>query len=167
MFWSTTKQAKCVFFNCCVKEITETNSQPWDLMGWIQQRKLLPCEAIRYHDEPCHTLDELWGTLHGTYNLASGREFDTSVLDNLPDQPQHNWVHFSKAELTDTLSGCSNISAPGPDHLKWSHIKRVIRVHSCACALLAIADACLVVGHWPSHFKNSLLVIILKLGKPS
>ena len=74
-------------------------------MGWIQQRKLPPCEAIRYRDEPCHTLDELWGALHGTYNSASGRQFDTSVLDDLPDQPQHDWAPFAEAELKDALSG--------------------------------------------------------------
>jgi len=92
-------------------------------MSWVQQCKFPPCEAIHYHDKPCHTLDELWGALHGTYNLASGREFDASALDDLLDQPQRDWVRFSEAELTNTLSGCSNVSAPGPDHLKWSHIK--------------------------------------------
>ena len=76
-------------------------------------------------------------------------------------------MRFSEAELTDTLSGCSNVSVSGLDHLKWSHIKRVIRVHSCVHALLAIADACLVVGHWLLHFKDSLLVIIPKPGKLS
>jgi len=72
MFRSATKQAKHVFFNHHIKKITETHSQPWDLIGWAQQHKLPLCEAIRYHDEPCHTLNELWGVLHGTYNLASG-----------------------------------------------------------------------------------------------
>jgi len=94
-------------------------------MGWVQQRKLPPCKAICYRNEPCHTLDDLWAVLHGTYNSASGRQFDTSVLDNLPDQPQHEWALFSIAELQDALSSCSNISTPGPDHLKWRHIKRV------------------------------------------
>jgi len=79
----------------------------------------------------------------------------------------HDWVCFSEAELTNALSGCSNVSAPGPDHLKWSHLKRVIRVHSCATVILTIADVCLMVGHWPLHFKDSLSVIILKPGKPS
>jgi len=69
-FRQATKQAKHVFFDCHVSEITETNSRPWDLMGWIQQCKLPLCEAIRYRDEPCHTLDDLWGALHRTYNSA-------------------------------------------------------------------------------------------------
>ena len=129
-------------------------------MGWIQQHKLLPCEAICYRNEPCHTLDDLWGALHGTYNSALGREFNASALDALPSQPAHDWARFSEAELTDTLSGCSNVSAPGPDHLKWSYLKQVIHVHSCAMVILAIANVCLVVGHWLLHFKDSLSVII-------
>ena len=65
-FWTVVRQTKCVFFDCRISEIAETNSHPWDLMGWIQQCKLLLCEVICYCDEPCHTLDELWGVLHGT-----------------------------------------------------------------------------------------------------
>ena len=53
-FRNVTRQTKRVFFDRRVNEIAETNSRPWDLMGWIQQRKLPPCEAIRYRDEPCH-----------------------------------------------------------------------------------------------------------------
>jgi len=145
-FRQATKQAKHVFFDRCVSEIAKTNSRPWDLMGWIQQHKLPPCEAIHYHNKPCHTLDDLWGALHRMYNSASGREFNTLALDALPSQPVRDWARFSKAELTNKLSGCSNVSAPGPDHLKWSHLKRVIQVHSCATVILAIADACLVVA---------------------
>ena len=32
--------------------------------------------------------------------------------------------------------------------------------------LVTLADACIHVGHWPKHFKDSVLVIILKPGKP-
>jgi len=33
--------------------------------------------------------------------------------------------------------------------------------------LVTLADACICVGHWPKHFKDSVLVIIPKLGKPT
>ncbi|CAA7261911.1 unnamed protein product [Cyclocybe aegerita] len=59
----------------------------WDLMEWVKQHKLPPCEAIHNGDQPCHDMDDLWDTLHSTYNLASGCEYNTSVLDELPDEP--------------------------------------------------------------------------------
>jgi hypothetical protein len=36
-----------------------------------------------------------------------------------------------------------------------------------AALFVHIAEACVMVGYWPSHFKESTSVIILKLGKPS
>ena len=55
------------------------------------------------------------------------------------------------------LKACSNISAPDPDYLTWWHLKLI----------LALANACLSLRHWPRHFKESVSVIIPKLGKPA
>ncbi|PPR08154.1 hypothetical protein CVT24_012448 [Panaeolus cyanescens] len=86
-------------------------------MEWVKQCKLPPCEAIKYQDTPCNELSDLWDALHGTYNAASGREFAVSILDDLPDTEEHNWVNFARAEVLDAIKGCSNGSAPGPDHI--------------------------------------------------
>ena len=69
--------------------------------------------------------------------------------------------------MTQALSACSGNSAPGPDHVTWSHLKKVIAVRECCSVFLDLANACLRVGHWPRHFKASVSVVIPKPGKLS
>jgi hypothetical protein len=114
------------FFNARIEEVSETNMRPWDLMEWVKQRKLLACEAIQYQGQSCHTLESLWDTLHGTYNAASGWQADLTALDDLDPLPERDWVGFSSCEMFDVLSACSSRSAPGLDHVTWTHLKRIL-----------------------------------------
>ncbi|CAA7271828.1 unnamed protein product [Cyclocybe aegerita] len=154
------KDAKRDFFDERIAEIATSLKRPWDLMEWVKQRKLLPCEAIRHGNQPCHDMDDLWDALHGTYNLAS-------VLDELPDEPVREWADFSEHELLSALKGCSNSSAPGPDHVTWVHLKELLKDKHVLALFIVLANACLRVGHWPRIFKESLLVIVLKPNKSS
>ncbi|KAF5309956.1 hypothetical protein D9619_010444 [Psilocybe cf. subviscida] len=86
-FRQTVKEAKRMFFDAQIAEIAVKSKRPWDLMNWVQQRKLPPCEAIQYQGQPCHEMSALWDALHGTYNAACGRACDMTVLDPLPDAP--------------------------------------------------------------------------------
>jgi hypothetical protein len=70
-------------------------------------------------------------------------------------------------EMFDALSACSSHSAPGPDHVTWTHLKRILPDSIVSGKILSLAYVCLQVGYWPSHFKESVSVIIPKLGKPS
>ncbi|CAA7263236.1 unnamed protein product [Cyclocybe aegerita] len=166
-FKKACKDAKCNFFDERIAEIATSRKRPWDLMEWVKQRKLLPCEAIHNGDQPCHDMDDLWDALHGMYNSASGREYDTSVLDELPDEPVREWADFSEHELLSALKGCSNSSAPGPDHVTWVHLKELLKDKHVLALFIVLANACLRVGHWPRIFKESLSVIVPKLNKPS
>jgi hypothetical protein len=49
----------------------------------------------------------------------------------------------------------------------WTRLKRILPDSIVSGKILLLADACLQVGYWPTHFKESVLVIIPKLGKPS
>ncbi|CAA7270904.1 unnamed protein product [Cyclocybe aegerita] len=166
-FKKVCKDAKSDFFDEHIAEITTSHKRPWDLMEWVKQRKLPPCEAIRNGDQPCHDMDDLWDALHSTYNSASGREYDASVLDELPDEPVREWADFLEHELLSALKGCSNSSAPGPDHVTWVHLKELLKDKHVLALLIVLANACLRVGHWPRIFKESLSVIIPKSYKPS
>ncbi|CAA7267563.1 unnamed protein product [Cyclocybe aegerita] len=166
-FKKACKDAKCDFFDERIAEIATSRKRPWDLMEWVKQCKLPPCEAIRNGNQPCHDMDNLWDTLHGTYNSASGREYDASVLDELPDKPVCEWADFSEHELLSALKGCSNSSAPGPDHVTWVHLKELLKDKHILALFIVLANACLRVGHWPRIFKESLSVIVPKLNKPS
>ncbi|CAA7270783.1 unnamed protein product [Cyclocybe aegerita] len=166
-FKKVCKDAKRDFFDEHIAEIATSHKRPWDLMEWVKQRKLPPCEAIRNGNQPCHDMDDLWDTLHGTYNSAWGREYDASVLDELPDEPVREWADFSEHELLSALKGCSNSSAPGPDHVTWVHLKELLKDKHVLALFIVLANACLQVGHWPRIFKELLSVIIPKLNKPS
>ena len=65
------KKTRREFFDERIKDISETDKRPWDLMDWVKERKNPPCEAIQHNGQPCHNLDQLWGALHGTYNAAN------------------------------------------------------------------------------------------------
>ncbi|PPQ94891.1 hypothetical protein CVT25_004372 [Psilocybe cyanescens] len=167
LYRKAVKNAKWVFFDSRITEISITNKRTWDLMSWVQQRKLSLCEAIQYQGQPCHTLPQLWDAHHNTYNSASDCPFNINILDSIPDIPVQGWVPFSALEMQEALASCSNVSAPGPDHIKWSHLKMLMRGPTHVfTVLLVLANACLRVGHCPKHFKESMSVIIPKPNKP-
>jgi len=49
----------------------------------------------------------------------------------------------------------------------WVHLKAVLENEKSVQLLVTLADACICVGHWPKQFKDSVLVIIPKPGKPT
>src|SRR5262245_11512670 len=127
-------------------------------MDWVKQCKLPACEAIQYNGVPCNDLDSLWGVLHDTYNSASGWVCDTGILSETPIMGRCNWAPFSWLELDQALSICSKNSAPGLDHVMWSHLKTILVPDATASIVLMLADACFWVGYWSEHFKESVLV---------
>jgi len=74
---------------------------------------------------------------------------------------------FSKEELINAIGKCNNSSASRPDKISWSHIKQIIWYDKCINKLIDIANACIDLEHWPSHFKTSTTVIIPKPNKKS
>nr|BAB32470.1 Pol-like protein Pol-2 [Tricholoma matsutake] len=136
-------------------------------MSWTRQRNLPSYEAISYRGEPCNDLDSLWDALDGSYNAASDRVVDLSILDELDPAPERAWIPFSVMELKEALNACSSRSAPGPDHVTWLHLKHWCSNPEVAGLITRIAEACITAGHWPAHFKESLSVIIPKPGKPN
>ena len=42
-----------------------------------------------------------------------------SILDDVPCLAPRPWVSFSMLEMSEALKACSNVSAPGPDHITW------------------------------------------------
>ena len=81
------------------------------------------------------------------------------------ENQQRNGNFFSKQELIDTLEKCNNSSALNPDKLTWSHIKSIMRDNNCLLKFVDIANICIDLGHWLSHFKMSTIIIIPKPNK--
>jgi len=166
-FCHTTCEVNRNFFACRIQDIASKKAQPWDLAAWVKQRQLPLYEAISFRGQPCNNMDSLWGALDSTYNAASGRPVDLSVLNAVLSLPVWEWKLFSMLELTQALHACSSTSAPGPDHVTWGMLKHLSANPRITGPFLSIAEVCIQVGHWPAHFKESLSVIILKLGKVS
>jgi len=61
----------------------------------------------------------------------------------------------------------NNLLAPGPNKLMWSYIKSIIRNKDYISKFIDITNACIDLGHWLSHFKTSLTVVISKPNKTS
>ena len=99
--------------------------------------------------------------------VAADRSVDLSVLDEVTSQATRSWVPFSLLEMQEALKACSNVSAPGPDHITWRYLKHILSNNTCAVGILSLANACLLLHHWPRHFKESVSVIIPKPGKPA
>jgi len=68
--------------------------------------------------------------------------------------------------MQEVLKACSNVSVPGSDHITWGYLKIILANNTCAVGILSLANACLLLHHWPRHFKESVSVIIPKPDKP-
>jgi hypothetical protein len=163
-----TKKAKRDFFDNRITEIADKAKRPWDLMNWVKPRKLPPMEELTFEGLRCNTEGEAWNALHSTFNSARDRLYDTTCFDNsVPQRNERKWWTFSEAELMEALAPCSGRSAPGPDHLTWTHLRCLTTDKTISSMLLWIADACINVGIWPDEFKESITVVIPKPGKPA
>jgi len=70
-------------------------------------------------------------------------------------------------EIQEVLKACSNVSASGSDYITWWYFKIILTNNTCAVGILSLANACLSLHYWSKHFKESVSVIIPKLGKPT
>jgi hypothetical protein len=102
-----------------------------------------------------------------TYNAASGCECEMESLDEWPAFPEREWLDFTPNEVQVTLAACAKNSALGLDHIIWSYLKLLLTDMETCVKVVDLANACFEHGHWPTFFKESSLVIIPKLGKPS
>jgi len=86
-------------------------------MNWVKKCKLPVIEAIQYEGRLCIELEDLWNTLHKSFNSAQEREVNTHFLDEIPDKPTIKWKLFSRNEIIDAIEKCNNLLAPGPNKL--------------------------------------------------
>ena len=166
-FRKTVKNTKRMFFDLKIKKIANQRKEPWELMNWVNKRKLPVLEAIKFNSQPCLKLDDLWQALHSTFNTAQLRIIDCDVLDELRLFLSLIWTHFTKEEFISSLTKYNGSSIPRSNKLSWRHFKIILKDSTCLKNVISIANACIDLGHWPSHFKISSTVIIPKPNKTS
>jgi len=112
-------------------------------------------------------LDDFWQALYSTFNTAQHHLVDCNVLDELGLFSFLSWTCFTEEELVNSLIKYNNSSTPGPNKLSWRHLKIILKDNICLRNVISIANACIELGHWPSHFKISLTIVIPKSNKIS
>jgi len=136
-------------------------------MNWVQKKLMLAIESISYENRPCNTFPDLWHALHNFYNSAENRPVNTRFLNKILQVGLIDWPNFSKQAFKDAIAKCSLSSAPGPDHISWKHLKTLFSNDLCLEKIVNVANACINLEYWPSHFKAANTGIIPKPNKES
>jgi len=136
-------------------------------MKWINKWKLPAIEAIKYNGQLCLNINDLWQALHLSFNTALHCSVNISILNEIDSISPLLWNPFSKEKFKITISSCNNSSSLDLDKLSWSHLKPILRNNECLINIIRIANSCIDLGYWLSHFKKSTTVIIPKPNKIS
>ena len=134
-------------------------------MNWIQKQKLPAMEAIQYNSRLYIKLDDLWQALHQSFNFAHNYQVNTDILNEILSKHVSKWALFLKEEFKSAIKKCNNLSAYRLDKISWRLLKRFINDKFCLHFIINIANVCINLGHWSSHFKTLTSIIILKLNK--
>ena len=149
------------------KKLLTKNMDLGSLWTGSTSASYLLLNPLKYNNCQCLEINDLWNALHSTFNTVLHHQVDIDILNEITDKPISSWPTFSKEEFRLALANCNNSSAPGPDKLLWSHLKTILKDDDCLNVIISIANACIKVGYWPSHFKRSTMVIIPKPNKKS
>ena len=115
----------------------------------------------------CLEINNLWFTLHLSFNMASDRHVEKDILDEIPSFTSSFWEGFSKENFISSIAKCNNSSTSSPDKISWRHLKCIIEDKICLKNIINITNTCLKLSHWPLHFKISITIVIPKPNKAS
>ena len=103
-------------------------------MNWVKKYKLLAIKAIQFNGRPCIEIDNLWQTLHLSFNLAHDYQTDPQLLKEIPCKEITKWNSFLKKEFVSMIEKCNNLSTPRLDKLSWCYMPSPLiqKLHFCS-----------------------------------
>ena len=99
------------------------------------------------------------------FNTTLYCQVDINILDKVANKSPSSWAPFSKEEFKSAIANCNNSSTPKPDKLSLRHLKVILKDDNYLGNIISIANTCIDLGFWPSHFKRSTTVVIPKPNK--
>jgi len=112
-------------------------------------------------------LYDLWNALHSSFNMAQYHCIKEDILNEIHISTLSSWLLFLEEEFTSAIVKCNNLSTSGLDKLAWRHLKYILKDKLCLKNIINIANTCLNIGYWLSHFKMLTTIVILKPNKIS
>ena len=85
-FKSIVKITKRAFFNSKIQKVTDKSCGPWELINWVNKRKLPAMEAINYDNQLCLFLDSLWNAFHSSFNTVLHHQVDINILNKIENK---------------------------------------------------------------------------------
>jgi len=55
-------------------------------MNWVRKRNLPAVEAIKYNDQLCLKINNLWHALHSMFNLAQDCYVNINILEEITNE---------------------------------------------------------------------------------
>ncbi|KAF8660768.1 hypothetical protein AX14_007331 [Amanita brunnescens Koide BX004] len=163
---AATKKARSDFFNRKI-DLMMANDSPWEGVRWTKPRPPPKYSTILRNGHPIEDVDTLFETMHSHFSTSPAAEYiSQDVLNEIPQLETRSFPPISQKEIWDALRPTKNSSAPGPDHVTWRHVKLALAFPDVDAALATLFNKICFTGSWPTHFKDSISVIIPKPGKP-
>jgi len=101
------------------------------------------------------------------FNLVQNYQINHNILDEIWSKTTMIWMPFLVKEFKSSITKCSNNSTLELDKLLWKHLKVIINDSTCVNNFINIANVCINLEHWLSHFKTLSSIIIPKPNKAS
>ena len=161
IYRQTIHDAQRQYYDTVIQETAE-KQRVWDLMAWTRPRPLPLYHSLVHNGAPLSSMPDLFQGLHDQFYSASGRPVDLAFAESLPSLPVRDCPPISLRECREAVASCSSSSAPGPDHVTWPLVQLLVSTPESGAVLLALYNACLFLGYWPSQFKDSTTVVIPK-----